>query len=365
MGKKKKAEFYGVKEIARRANVSIATVDRVIHNRPGVAVKTRDKINQIIKELNYQPNILASRLASRRVFRFATLIPAVSDETDYWQAPLAGIEQAESEIKQYGVTVDKYFFDLNDKNSFTREAQRVLESDPDGILVAPSFIDESIPFVQKCRQRNIPYVFINSDIPEQERLCYIGPDLFHSGYLGARLTSYGTGEGKILVVNISKEIDNHHHLLRKEEGFRAWFADHGKANEIHKIDIRETGYESVAAALSRTFADHPDIRAVFVTNSRISTVAAFFEKRREGKYLDIRKQGQHPVILIGYDFLEKNIEYLEKEIIDFLICQQPDEQGYLGIRNLYQSQVLGKPVEKVHFMPIDIVARENYSVYKN
>src|SRR5690606_40632909 len=115
-------------------------------------------------------------------------------------------------------------------------------------------------------------------------------------------------------------------------------------------------------ALPISFADHPDIRAVFVTNSRISTVAAFFEKRREGKYLDTPNKGQHPVILIGYDFLEKNIEYLEKEIIDFLICQQPDEQGYLGIRNLYQSQVLGKPVEKVHFMPIDIVARENYSV---
>src|SRR5690606_871528 len=188
--------------------------------------------------------------------------------------------------------------------------------------------------------------------PEQESLCYIGPDLFHSGYLGARLTSYGTGEGKILVVNISKEIDNHHHLLRKEEGFRAWFADHGKANEIHKIDIRETGYESVAAALSRTFADHPDIRAVLVTNSRISTVAAFAEKRRTRKYLNASNTGQHPVIVIGYDVLETYIEYLEKEIIDFLICQRPDEQGYLRIRNLYQSHVLGHRVEKVHFRPI-------------
>src|SRR5690606_26163362 len=132
----------------------------------------------------------------------------------------------------------------------------------DGILVAPSFIEESIAFVEKCRQRNIPYVFINSDIPDQESLCYIGPDLFHSGYLGARLTSYGAGAGKILVVNISKEMDNHHHLLRKEEGFRAWFGDHGKPNEILKIDIRETGYESVEAALSRTLKDHPDIRTI-------------------------------------------------------------------------------------------------------
>ena len=54
----------GVKEIARRANVSLATVDRVINNRGGVSKKTKEKIELIIKELNYQPNILARRLAS-------------------------------------------------------------------------------------------------------------------------------------------------------------------------------------------------------------------------------------------------------------------------------------------------------------
>lgn len=361
MGKKKKTEYYGVKEIARRANVSIATVDRVIHNRTGVAAKTREKINRIIKELDYQPNILASRLASRRVFHFATLIPGVSEETDFWQAPLSGIGQAEAEIKQYGVKVEKYFFDLNDKESFLKQAKRILQSQPDGILVAPSFIEESVWFAERCRQQNIPYVFINSDIPEQDNLCYIGPDLFHSGYLGARLTSYGAGDGKVLIVNISKEMDNHHHLLRKEEGFRAWFSDHVRPNEIIKTDIRETGYDSVEAVLSKVLKEHPDVRAVFVTNSRVSTVAHYFERRAAQQ----KSAQQKRVLLIGYDFLDRNIHYLEKNIIDFLICQKPDEQGYRGIRALYQSQVLGTPVEKVHFMPIDIITKENYAVYKN
>src|SRR3546814_669802 len=163
MGMKKQTEYYGVKEIARRANVSIATVDRVIHNRTGVAARTRDRINQIIKELDYQPNILASRLASRRIFRFSSLIPAVSEETDFWQAPLNGILKAESEIKQYGVKIEKYFFDLNDKDSFIKQAKLILETTPDGILVAPSFIDESVAFAEKCRRRKIPYVFIRSE----------------------------------------------------------------------------------------------------------------------------------------------------------------------------------------------------------
>jgi hypothetical protein len=63
--KKTESELTGVKEIARRANVSIGTVDRVIHNRKGVSENTKQKINSIIEELNFQPNKMASLLASR------------------------------------------------------------------------------------------------------------------------------------------------------------------------------------------------------------------------------------------------------------------------------------------------------------
>ena len=77
----------GVKEIARRANVSIGTVDRVLHNRTGVSKMTKHKILAIMKELDYQPNILARRLASKKVLRFASLIPAISSETEFWDAP--------------------------------------------------------------------------------------------------------------------------------------------------------------------------------------------------------------------------------------------------------------------------------------
>lgn len=46
--------------------VSIATVDRVIHNQTGVSAKMRAKIEKIVQELNYQPDIIASRLAWRK-----------------------------------------------------------------------------------------------------------------------------------------------------------------------------------------------------------------------------------------------------------------------------------------------------------
>ena len=93
MGKQQNDSLSGVKEIARRANVSIATVDRVIHNRKGVSESTKKKINDIIAEMGFQPNILASRLASKKTNRFAVLIPN-ANETDYWEAPRRGVDRA-------------------------------------------------------------------------------------------------------------------------------------------------------------------------------------------------------------------------------------------------------------------------------
>ena len=344
-----------IKEIARIANMAMATVDRVIHNRPGVSKKTRDKINSIIKKMDYKPNMLARRLASKKVYQFAILIPRVSKETNFWEAPLNGIARAESEISQYGVRVLRYFFDLNSKASFVRQARLLMKNNLDAVLIAPSFIQESISLTRACDKKKIPYVFINSDIPNQEKQFYFGPQLYQSGYLGAHLMRYGLSDkDQVLIVNISKEIDAQHHLIRIEEGFRAYFENKGKQNHILKVDIRQTDYPSIEKHLSSIFGSHSNIRAVFATNSRVSYVARYLETA-----------GIRDVMVVGFDFLDENIKYLKKGIIDFLICQKPEQQGYKALLALYQMLLLGSDVKKVNYMPNDVITSENYVFYHN
>src|SRR5690606_30363805 len=346
----------GVKEIARRANVSIATVDRVIHNRKGVSETTRQKINEIIKEIGFQPNILASRLASKKTNRFAVLIPNAR-ETDYWKASLDGIERAYQEIKQYGIFLDRYLFDLNDKSTFVKHVSSIVKDNYDGIIVAPSFIEEAANFASICHGRQIPYVFINSDVPSKNSLTYIGPHLYKSGYQAGQLVRFGLKQGKVLIINISKEIDTYHHLLRKEEGFRQYI-EHTNTNEayitIEKIDITHTTDESIGSTLAAFLKAHPGIDAFFVTNSRVRSVAKYLKETAT----------QHR-ILIGYDLSEENMKYLKDGTIDFLIGQKPEEQGYLGVMSLFQYVVADKKIAKAQYMPIDIITKENFEFYKN
>jgi LacI family transcriptional regulator len=106
--------------------------------------------------------------------------------------------------------------------------------------------------------------------------------------------------------------------------------------------------------MDRLFQTEKDIGAILVTNSRVSTIARYLEKT-----------GIHGIVLLGYDFVRDNVEYLKKGIIDFLISEKPQEQGYRGIMAIFQHLVYSNPTEKKYLMPIDIITKENCEFYRN
>ena len=347
----------GVKEIARRANVALATVDRVIHGRPGVSKKTLEKVKKVIEEMNYQPNIIGRRLASMKEYHFAVLIPEINEESGFfWEGPASGVKLAAEEIKSMGVEVTIFFFDQNDIKSFAESSEKILMGKFDAVLLAPFFIEESIVFTNACEANNIPYVFINSDIPDQKSLSYIGPDLFASGYLGGQLINFLIKPNdQVLIVNISREIKNirQDRLLRKEEGVRSYFMRNKIENEILKIDITNVSEKAIEKKILEMLAKHSRIGLIFVTNSRVVSVAK-----------SLKKNYINNVQIIGYDLIPSSIDYLKNGVIDFLICQKPQEQGYRGIMALYHYLILNLNVPEVYHMPIDIVTKENYAYYK-
>ncbi|HET7178742.1 MAG TPA: substrate-binding domain-containing protein, partial [Chryseosolibacter sp.] len=140
----------------------------------------------------------------------------------------------------------------------------------------------------------------------------------------------------------------------KEEGFRSYFKDKNISAEIIEVNINQTDYKAVEKNLAVVLARNPDITSIFVTNSRVFFVARFLEKTNRNN-----------ILLIGYDYIEENIECLKEGRINFLICQKPEEQGYRGIMALYRHLILKIPITSIDYMPIDIVTKENYEFYTN
>lgn len=333
-----------IKDIAELAGVSHGTVDRVIHKRGEVSESTRRKVLQIIEDLDYEPDLLAKTLASKRNKRIAICIPYPQNESSFWQSPLLGIDKATNEVSHLGITNKKFLFDQFDINSFHRSVQNIIEYQPDAMIIAPIFTRETSWFLNYCDEKQIDYVFVNSTMDEGNPLTFIGQDDKQSGKVAGKLMSRCNPQGEILVVHLSYSIDQHEHLKNREKGFKTYFKD---TKRVHTLKIRTNEQKDINQKLQHFLTEHPAINGIFVTNSKAFRVARFV--KTVGLKLHI----------IGYDLIEENLNHLEDETISYLISQKPFDQGYLSIRALFNRMMLNKPLQESYKLPIEIIIKEN------
>jgi len=341
-----------IKDIARLAGVSAGTVDRVLHNRGRVSEEALKKITEVMEQIDYKPNLIARTLGSNKKYSIAVLIPDPSQDP-YWDQANAGIVQAQLEWNQYGVTIDLFLFDLLDKNSLQKTAEKVLEANPDGIVAAPIFYNESLPVFQLFKHREIPYILFNTNIQEVSPMSFIGQNLYQSGRVGAELMNIGQQEpGMFAVLHIDEDIHNSIHLSEKEKGFRDFFTERNKTG-FKILDFNLNPKEdSFKNQLKELIAD-PLLKGIFVSTSKGTAVAAAL----------LKSYGKRDIRLIGYDLLEDNLEYLRSGIIDFLINQNPKRQVNLGISHLINHLMFKRNAPVQDLFPLEVITVENLDSY--
>ena len=336
-----------IKEIAEKANVSPGTVDRVLHNRGEVSQKTRDKILKIIRDGQYEPNIFARNLVLNKTYPIAALLPRHHEE-DYWASQARGILLADQELRAFGIQSNFYYFDEANPSSFDTEAENILDTNVSAVLLAPVIYHKAKWLAQKCLEKGIPCIIIDSDIPKVDKLSFIGQNDFQSGYLAAKLLNYGGENKTVHLATITMASDNNDILNQRKEGFMEYFRQTKQPVNIQACDLHaEDG--AFDALMEEFIAKILPGDKIFVPNSKVHNIAAGLKKQNQaGKGA-----------LIGYDLTPKNVQYLQEGVIDFLINQKPELQGYQGIQLLYKHLVLKQEVPKKVFMPLEIVTKEN------
>jgi len=342
-----------IKDIARLSGVSAGTVDRVLHGRGRVSDDALKKVNRVLEEIDYKPNLIARTLGSNKTYRIAALIPD-PEQDPYWAQSQEGIRKAESEWAHYNVAVEPFPFNLYDKNSVKEVAEAVYNAKPDGILMAPIFYREILPFFEQFKACNIPYVFFNTNIQEAGSLSFIGQNLYQSGRLGAELMHLGRHHsGTLAILHINEDIHNSLHLLEKEKGFREYFSEkNSSAFDIKTVNLGNPEDPAFEKQLAITLND-PSLTGIFVTTSKGSYIVASHLENN-------KKQG---MMVVGYDIVEENLQYLRSGVIDFLINQNPKRQAFLGINYLAEHLVFKKRVLLTDLLPLEVITRENLQSY--
>ncbi|SDD72187.1 transcriptional regulator, LacI family [Mucilaginibacter pineti] len=343
-----------IKDIAVKAQVSAGTVDRVIHNRGRVAEDVKERVLKIIKELNYEPNLMARVLGSKKQYYFAALFPDHSYDV-FWLAPKLGIEKAEQDLKQYNVVVEQFVFNPHDVADYEKKAAELTAKKPDGILLSPIYYKETLPFFEKWNKEKIPFVLFNTQIADFDPLSYIGQDSYQSGLLAGKLVHYGQPEAcSILIAHIDEKISNAQHLVKKEQGFRNYFAqkDLGHKYNILRVELKRSSQSDFIKSLDELIESTPDLKHIFVTTSQAYDIAKYLEQRRITH-----------IKLTGYDLIPANLHYLANGAISFLINQNPKGQGYWGIYQLADHLVFKKEVAIIKYLPLDVVTQENLNYF--
>jgi len=346
------AEQITIKQIADMAGVSRGSVDRVLHNRGNVSPQIREKIEKVLKQISYKPNISASLLARNSTYEILIIIPR-SDEDSYWQLPAQGIKEGAELVSHYPIKTSWLLFSNQNVNSFKKVLNSALSLKPDAILLAPIYKSESQEFIKAINKKLIPIITINTQLGEGSRVPYIGQDSYQSGIIAGRLFELLIPNIKnILITNLGSNTQNAQHVMSKASGLRNYFAN----NQHVDISTQEIdNYDDVNQVKKLVRSQLASNQGIFVTNSRTyKLVHAIGHEIKENQ-----------IKLIGYDLIKPNVELLREGTISFLLNQNPKQQGLRAINMLIQKLLFKQALPKQSHLPIDVVMKENCDYFFN
>lgn len=160
-----------VYDIAREANVSVATVSRVINNTAPVKKSTRDRVLELITKHQFQPNALARSLFKKETGMIGVILPDITNP--FFPEVLAGLDQ-EARSKGYTFFLcDTVSTNGDSEAQYVRESQYLsilMEKQVDGIVMIGGRINLTKPSKELVSEvveasKRVPLLLINGNLP--------------------------------------------------------------------------------------------------------------------------------------------------------------------------------------------------------
>lgn len=335
------------KLLAQKLGLSIATVDRALNNRGNVKKSTYDRIMAAIEELDYKPNKSASLLSRNKKLNIAVIFQTYP--AYFWDQIEIGVNQARAELSDYGVQIDV----IRTPNSNIEEQieiiEQVIESNQyDGIAVSSDGSQEIGELIDLAIQKGIKTCTFNTDSPLSQRLFYVGCDYRDAGRLAAELMCKFVGnEGNIAFI---LETENMFQFQQKILGFRDVLDVHPKVKMIGPLRIERDRFEESLHSLKEELSK---VDGIYLATGQLSLLA------KQIKEWNLNKP------LVGHDMDMEVYRFLQDELITATICQEPENQGYMAVKSLFEVLIQSgnAKVPVTSGSRLEVVFRENAKYY--
>lgn len=247
-------------EIGKLAGVSRATVSRVVNNFPNINQEVRERVQRVIEETGYQPNLAARSLASKTSNIIGLFVPSVVQfifADPYLSALIPGISQA-CNANEYTLALFLFHSEEEEQKQF----KRILGFGMiDGLIITDDRRDRE--FMPQLLDRDIPFVLMGRPAAHAEKINFVDSDNRAGAYLGVKhLIRLGYQRIGMISTTMNTAAED------RTEGYRQALVEQGlpfNPDLIIEGDFTEaSGYR----AMQRLLSQNPD--SVFVASDTMA-----------------------------------------------------------------------------------------------
>jgi LacI family transcriptional regulator len=347
---KKNRRSQGIHLIAELAEVSIGTVDRALHGRPGINESTRQRILRIAEQISYTPNLAARALSvSRASVRIGVCMPR--EIRFFYDQLWSGVLEEAQRVAALGIEFTNRPVQALGEHD-TEAFQELADSRVDGIIVTAGNPEGLQPLIDKAENKGIRVVCVSTDAPTSRRSTIVCVEPWLNGHLAGELMGKFVPAGsKVAVVAGMLSTEDHR---RKTAGFSDAFPRHCPGGEI--ISVLE-GHEDEDESFQKTFdllGRVPTLAGIYVnTVNCLPVCRALGARGLAGK-----------TKLITTDLFAEMSPYFEKGTITASIYQQPHRQGQLAVRLMVDHLTRKVPLAPTIHLSPGVVMSSNLRLFR-
>lgn len=334
-----------LKDVARDAGVSLATVDRVLHGRPGVADRTERKVRETIERLGFRPLAAAALLARTRNLRLAFVIPRGSNR--FMAELVANIHAIRDWFSERRISVEIVLYDALDAERLADVLAGASERF-DGMAVVA--VDHPLvrAAIDDLIANDVAVITLVSDVPTSKRGYYVGIDNIAAGRTAGMLIGRFVGRraGRIGVISASLALRDH---VERLYGFNQLLSmEFPQLTVLPPLESRDD-LDTNRKLTARLLAREPDIVAIYNTGDGSGGIGeALTAAGRAGD-----------TVFVCHDLTQPTRSMLIEGVADALVVQDPGHQARSAGRVLFAMLTGGDILPEQERIRVEVILRDN------